>query len=216
MDPKAFLVLAVVLVVGWFAVGIIYNLRHGEAMLRWMQNGMKRVGEKTTLRWLGSSVAQLVIAKAKSPLRSLEMDLVLAPRDVPWLWLISHLQGRRDTLILRAQLGVPPLLDFDLVDPASWTGRTAMQEALQRGWESQSYHGLQLVASPALLSLAHETLDRLEPRTQGLSTQYRRFSLRQNSPHLEAHIAFPNPRQTDAGQFFDALIHLARAVGERG
>ena len=216
MDPKLLLIPAVILVVGWFGLGIIYNLRHGEAMLRWMQNGLPRVGQKTTLRWLGSSVAQLVIAKAKGPIRSLETMLVLAPRDVPWLWLISSLQGRRDTLIFRAQLGVPPLMDLDLVDPASWTGRLALKQALQKGWVSQPYREWQLLASAGQLQLAQEILDRLEASARNLSPQYRRFSLRRDSPHLELHVGFPNLRQTDPARFFEALISLARAVGERG
>ncbi len=221
MDTTAILTVAVVVVVGWFAFGIIYNLRHGEAVLRWMQKGLPRVGEKTTLRWLGTSVAQLVIAKAKAPgpIRSLETLLVLAPRDVPWLWLLSGLQGRRDTLIFRAQLGVPPRVDLELVDPASWTGRSALKQALQQGWVSQPYHELQLLASPGLLPLAQETLDRLDPTVRNLCPRYARFSLRrdarQDAPHLELHMGFPNPRQTDPARFFDALISLARAVGEQ-
>jgi hypothetical protein len=216
VDPKLLLIPAVILVVGWFGFGIIYNLRHGEAILRWMQNGLPRVGQKTTLRWLGTSVAQLVIAKAKGPIRSLETLLVLAPRDVPWLWLLSSLQGRRDTLIFRAQLGVPPLMDLELVDPASWTGRSALKQALEKGWVSQPYHELQLLAAPGQLQLAQETLDRLDAPARDLSPQYRRFSLRRDSPHLELHLGFPNPRQTDPARFFDALISLARAIGERG
>jgi hypothetical protein len=201
--------------VGWFGAGIIYNLRHGEAMLRWMQAGLPRVGEKTTLRWLGTSVAQLIIARAKGPIRSLETLLVLAPRDVPWLWLISSLQGRRDTLIFRAQLGVPPLVELELVDPASWTGRAALSQALKNGWVSQPYHDLQLLASPGALPTAQETLDRLDSTVRAVSPHIRRFSLRRDTPHLELHIAFPDTRQTDANHFFDSLITLARVIGER-
>ena len=216
MDPKYLLIPAVIFVVGWFGVGIIYNLRHGEAVLRWMQNGLPRIGQKTTMRWLGTSVAQMVIAKAKGPFRSLETLLVLSPRDVPWLWLLSSLQGRRDTLIFRAQLSVPPPVDLELVDPASWTGRSALKQALARGWISQPYHELQLLASPVQMPLAQETLERLDAPARNLSPQYRRFSLRRDSPHLELHLGFPNPRQTDPARFFEALISLARAIGERG
>ncbi len=216
MDPKYLLIPAVIFVLGWFAYGVIYNLRRGEAMLRWMQSGLPQVGERTTLRWLGSSVAVMGIAKAKGPIRSLETLLVMAPRDVPWLWLLSSLQGRRDTLIFRAQLGTPPPVDLELIDPASWTGRTAMQEAVQRGWESQPYRDMKLLAPPGLLHLAQVTLERLELPARNLAPRYRRFGLRRGSPHLELHLAFPNPRQADAAEFFRALVGLARAAGERG
>lgn len=215
MDPKYFLILVVILVMGWFALGIIFNLRRGDAMLRWMQAGLPQIGERTTMRWLGTSVAALVIAKAKGPIRSLETLLVLAPRDVPWLWLLSSLQGRRDTLIFRAQLGTPPLVDLELVEPASWTGRSALKQAVQKGWESRPYGEMQLLAPQGLLNLAQTTLERLDQPARSLTSHYRRFALRRSSPHLELHLAFPDPRQADAVEFFKAFISLARAVGER-
>ncbi len=63
MDPSRYqpwLILALALVMGWFAVGIIWNIRRGNAVLRWLQTGLPRLGERTTLRWLGSSVVAMV------------------------------------------------------------------------------------------------------------------------------------------------------------
>lgn len=215
MDPKYFLVLAVIVVMGWFAFGVIYNLRRGDALIRWMQSGLPRIGERTTFRWLGTSVAELVIARARGPVRRLETLVVLSPRDIPWLWLLSGMQGRRDTLIFRAQLSVPPPMDLELADPRSWTGRMALQQAAQRGWESRAYRDLQLMAPPGLLNLASSTLDRLDPPSRKIASRYRRFGLRKSSPHLELHIAFPDRQNIDAAIFFDAFQGLARAVGER-
>src|SRR5512139_3423826 len=131
---------------GWFALGVIYNIRQGEAILKWMKGGLPRVGERTTFRWLGSSVAELVIAQAKSPMRSLQIMLAMAPRDVPWLWLPAYLRGRRDTLIFRAQLTVAPKIDFDLADPSLWTGRLAVEDAAEKNWEKQTYQDMTLVS----------------------------------------------------------------------
>src|SRR3990172_3765450 len=74
---------------GWFAAGVVWNIRRGNAVLRWMQDGLPRLGEKTTLRWLGTSVVELTIHRAKAPFRQVEVLLVLTPRDVPWLWLLA-------------------------------------------------------------------------------------------------------------------------------
>jgi hypothetical protein len=215
MDPKYFLILAAIIILGWFAFGIIYNLRRGEAVLHWMQSGLPKVGERTTLRWLGSSVAELKIARAKGPFRQLDTLLVMAPRDVPWLWLISGLQGRRDTLIFRAQLGSPPHLDMELADPASWTGRMAIAKASQLGWQSQPYQEYQLMAPAGRLSLAAETIQSLSPFAEQLTRHYRLFSLHQASPHLELHLPFPDLRKEDAAQFFGALQKLAQVIGEK-
>jgi hypothetical protein len=214
VDPRYFLGLIVLVVMGWFAFGILYNLRRGEALLRWMRGGLPRMGERTTLRWLGSSVAELVIAKAKKPFRRLETVVVLSPRDVPWLWLLAGMQKRRDTLIFRGQLSIAPRLDMDLIDPTDWTGRMALQKATQRGWESRDYHDLKFMAPVGLVGLACSTIDRLDPQMRQLASEYRRFSLRRSSPHLEIHIAFPDRQQPDADQFFASLQSLAVAISE--
>ncbi len=151
MNPQYFLVLAVMVVMGWFGFGIIYNLRRGDAVLKWMQTGLPRIGEKTTFRWLGTSVAELVIARAKPPFRRLETLLVMKPRDVFWMTIMAAIQGRDDVVIFRAQLSSAPLLDLELADPKTWSGRSSLQHARQRGGESKSYHDLQLMAALSLL-----------------------------------------------------------------
>ena len=84
MDPtQAILIVVVAVVMGWFAFGVVWNIRRGNAVLKWMQDGLPRLGEKTTLRWMGSSAVELVIAKARQPFRRVELIVVLEPRDVP-------------------------------------------------------------------------------------------------------------------------------------
>jgi hypothetical protein len=219
VNTQLLVVIVVALVMGWFAFGILYNLRRGNALLRWMQTGLPRVGERTTFRWLGTSAVEMTIHKARPPLRRLDVVIVLAPRDVPWLWLIAGLRGRRDTLILRAHLGASPRPDLDLVDPQSWTGRMALDSASGRGWETRDleqglYQGMRLAAPKGLSSLANQTFSQLESRAQALSPRYMRFSLRRDAPHLELHMPFPDRRQPDAGRFFEDLQQLARQAGE--
>jgi hypothetical protein len=216
MDPQYILVVVVVLVMGWFAFGVVYNLRRGDAMLKWMQTGLPRIGERTTFRWLGTSVAELVIERARSPFRRLETLLVLKPRDVFWLTILSALQGRNDIVIFRAQLGTPPLLDLELADPRAWSGRSALAGAARRGWEGRPYRELQLMAPRGLLDLAASTLDRLTIPMQQLSPRYVRLSLRRDRPNLEIHVPFPDHHKVEAMAYFEALQNLARALAERG
>ncbi len=213
MDPKYWLVIAVIIVMGWFAFGVLYNLRNGNGLLRWMQGGLPQIGERTTLRWMGTSVVELVIAKAKKPFRRFVTLVVLSPRDVPWLWLLSIFQGRRDVLIFRADLDTPPPVEVELADPSFWTGRLALRQAAQQGWEGQPYQGLQLMAPAGKTARAAAVLARLAEPMQRLALHYWRFGLRKEAPHLEVHVAFPD-RRSDAGQFIAALQALARAVNE--
>ncbi|HUH95799.1 MAG TPA: hypothetical protein VLZ89_00465 [Anaerolineales bacterium] len=214
MNPQYFLALAVLIIMGWFAVGIIYNLRRGDAVLKWMQSGLPRIGEKTTFRWLGTSVAELVIARAKPPFRRLETLLVMKPRDVFWMTIMAAVQKRDDILIFRAQLSSAPFLDLELADPKTWSGHSALQNARQRGWDSRPYHDLQLMAPKGLIELAASTVDRLSGPMQELAPRYARLSLRKAMPNLEIHIPFPDYKKADSTNHFEALRNLAQAILE--
>ena len=215
MNPQYILVIAVIIIMGWFAFGVIYNLRRGDALLKWMQNGLPGIGQKTTFRWLGTSVAELVIAHAKKPFRRLETLLVFKPRDVFWMTILSYFQGRDDIVIFRAQLTTAPITDLELVDPKTWSGRDTLKQFTDRKWESKTYQSLQLMAPAGLLDLATQTLDRLALPMQKLSARYARFSLRRDTPNLELHVPFPAFRTLDARQYFEALRELAHAISER-
>ncbi len=215
MNPQYILVIAVIVVIGWFAIGVIFNLRRGDGLLKWMQPGLTRIGARTTFRWLGTSVAELGIQQAKSPFRRLDTLLVMAPRDVFWMQALAALQGRRDTLIFRGVLSTPPMVDLELADPKSWTGRTALGQAVQRNWEQRDYHGLQLMAPRGYLDLAAQTVDRLSAPLEKLSPRYARLSLRRSTPNLELHLPFPSRQTTDPVAYFENLREFARAVGER-
>lgn len=214
MSSQTIVVLVVVLFMGWFAIGMIYNLRRGDALLKWMQDGLPDIGQKTTFHWLGTSVAELVIAHAKKPFRRLDTLLVFKPRDVFWMTIAAYFQGREDFVIFRAHLGTAPVTDLELIDPKTWTGRDVQKRIRQRKWESTTYQGLQLMAPAGLLDLAVKTLDRLAIPMKKFSSHYARFSLHRNAPNLELHVPFPDHRTVDARHYFEALRELARAVNE--
>jgi hypothetical protein len=124
MSPGlAVFILVVIFVVGWFAVGTHYNVRKGHDVMRWLQDGLPLVGEKTALRWLGSSVLELKIEHAKPPFRHAEVLIVLEPRDVAPIWGLARLRGRRDLFIFRGVLENQPRAELEAFDPASWSAR---------------------------------------------------------------------------------------------
>jgi hypothetical protein len=216
VNPRIILVIAVAIVMLWFALGTLYNIRRGEKLLRWMQKGLPRVGERTTFRWLGSSVAELIIAQGKGTTRRVEILVALAPRDLAWNWLLAVLRGRRDVVILRVDLSNAPRLALELANPKSWTGRLALNETSQEGWQSQDYQGLTLAAPAGLQKMAEAFLEQLQEPLSRLSARYDRVGLRKETPHLEVHLPFPDIRQVNADQFFAALQELARKINQPG
>ncbi len=191
----------VIFVVGWFAVGTHYNVRRGEDTLRWLQQGLPLIGEKTTLRWLGSSVVELKIQKAKPPFRDAAVLVVLEPRDVAPLWGLARLRGRRDLLVFRATLQRRPPLEVEAYDPHSWTlGKPARPEA----WET--------VTAPApLVALASHP-----PRPELLASAVLegcalvRFTLSATEPHLETQWRLADVRKHAS----DVLLQRVRKIAD--
>jgi hypothetical protein len=119
--------IAAVAIVAWFAGGTILNVRKGRETMRWMQGGgsdagLRVIGDRTTVRWLGSTAVELVIDQGKAQFSRAAVVIFLEPRDLPW-WPLSRLRGRRDTLIVRGVLRKTPSLELEALDPRSWSGR---------------------------------------------------------------------------------------------
>lgn len=217
-DPSYTLLLVVLVaaVLGWFAYGVIGNIRRGNAVLRWMQEGLPKVGARTTLRWLGSSVVELGIAEARPPFRRLELLLVLEPRDVPWLWMAARLGGRRDTLIVRAQLSAAPRFEFQVDSAASWTGRRAIADALARRWLQEPLESHTFSAPRATLPLSRpRAAAALQLAREDHPTIWR-LAVGRDFPQLELHLPMPRPGGHDAAAFFESVRRLAKAVQAEG
>jgi hypothetical protein len=197
--------IAAVAVVAWFAVGTIWNVRLGGEVMRWMQGGLPTLGERTTVRWLGSSAVELVIDQGKAQFAKVTVVIFLEPRDLPW-WPISRSRGRRDTLILRGTLRRAPGFELEIVDPASWSGRDALPR-VPREWPVRQAAAPGVVvhhASPTALARA-EALLALAERA-GLVI--RRLSVRRTEPNFQLHVQLPDRRQP-AREFFEAVHALA-------
>ena len=109
--------IAAVAIVAWFAAGTIWNIRSGRELMRWMQGGLPVLGERTTVRWLGSSAVEMIIREGKAPFNTATLIIFLEPRDMPWMWALTRRRGRRDTLIIRGVLNRAPAVEFEALDP---------------------------------------------------------------------------------------------------
>jgi hypothetical protein len=204
------LTVIVLAVVTWFAGGMIWNIRKGSAAMHWMQGGLPLLGERTTVRWLGTSSVELAIQQAKPPFSQVVLVVFLEPRDVPWLWAITRSRGRRDTLIVRAGLRRSPKRELEVLDRRSWSGREALRRIHGEGWselEGAGPGGVSLVVKREGGEAAGDSLLDL---ARGAGMRVRRLSVGCNEPHLELHVDLP-PRSADAAGFFSAL----RGIGER-
>jgi hypothetical protein len=216
-EPSALLqglgVVLVAAVLLWFAFGTQLNIRKADRVMRWLQAGLPLLGPRTTLRWLGSSVAELRILDPRAPYRAAIAMIVLEPRDLSALWVLSRGRGRRDFLLLRLDLVRAPRFRADLVDPGAWTARDRRREdapfSYQETWTD---------AAGTLVAVRHDAgadLARLREawdRLSGSSGGAWRISVRQLVPHIEVHCLFPSLDTRDARQLLGVVTELAEAV----
>jgi hypothetical protein len=209
LGGAAVAVIAVFLV--WFALGTQRNIRIGNDVLRWLQDGLPVLGPRTTLRWLGSSVVELKIAEASEPFRDATILVVLEPRDIGFLWAWARLRGRRDFVIVRANLREPPRIDVDAWDARAWTGRPA--GAAEDG-RPIAWPGTQVEArvagdgDPAAIRTTWSALARATPGVWRLSVQ-------PVVPHIEAHLLVPDRRGASSRGVLEPIRDLARALRSR-
>ncbi|HET7764212.1 MAG TPA: hypothetical protein VFK92_03910 [Burkholderiales bacterium] len=194
--------IAAIAIVAWFAAGTIWNVRKGRESMRWMQGGLPVIGERTTVRWLGSTAVELLIDQGKAEFSRAAVVIFLEPRDLPW-WPLSRLRGRRDTLIVRGALRRPPARELEALDPASWSGRDTLprvpREWLVRGGSIVVHHenAAALAQADALLKIA-----------QHAGMKVGRLSVRRSEPHFQLHVRLPD-RSQPARDFFEAVHKLA-------
>jgi hypothetical protein len=194
---------AAIALVAWFAAGTIWNVRRGSEVMRWLQGGLPVLGERTNVRWLGSSVVELVINEGKAELARATVVIFLEPRDLPW-WPLSRLRGRRDTLIVRGVLRAVPPVELEAIDAASWSGRDALPR-IPREWQARK-NALEIRADSAA---ALERAEVLLARAAGLAVH--RLSVRRAEPHFQLHVALPD-RSRPARGFFETVRALAEVT----
>ena len=206
LGPSFFIIL-VITVVGWFALGTQRNVRKGNDALRWLQDGLKLLGGKAKLRWLGSSVVELTIPSAKEPFHQAELVVVLEPRDVPFLWWYYRARGRRDLLIIRGQLRSTPGFEFEALDRRCWMTRTAEKQLRLRDWNS--------VTLPESSPLVAYTVGDTPPATRLLEAVAWpgctpvRLRIRRTGVHLEVHWNLADIQNISAREVLAAIARIS-------
>jgi hypothetical protein len=213
--PVLLSILTIVLIVVLlgFALGTHRNVRRGNDLLRWLQDGLPLIGKRTTLKWLGSSAVQLDITEPKTPFSEAQIVVVLEPRDVGWLWAWARSRGRRDFVILRGRLERSPRFEIEAGDSRGWTGRDRLDNLDLSAWSQIDWGeaAVQVAHGPdADPEVVRSIWEKLRSSTGGIW----RLSVRRDAPHLEVHIMPPGP-ETPADPLFRAFEELARSVISR-
>jgi hypothetical protein len=208
---SSLLLLAVIVVLVWFALGTVRNIRRGNQLLRWLQGGLPLLGRRTTLRWLGSSAVRLEIVDPRRPFRQAEVVVVLEPRDVALLWAWARARRRRDFLIVRARLERSPRFELVAADLRGWTGRDALRGVDPEDWSFADWGepSIRVAHGPGADPAATR---RLWDRLAGASGGIWRLSVRRGPPHLEVHVLPGDTATVTAEGLIGAVVEVARAA----
>lgn len=203
--------LAVIVLVGWFAAGMFVNVRKGNRVARWLQEGLPVIGEKTTLRWLGSSGIELKIQNPRKPLVNVEVFILLEPRDVPLLWGFFHARGRRDVLIVRCHSSASPRFQLEAAGRHAWSARGTQLEAVRKQWNPVSlpaaandvtaYCEGPPASAQAALALAADS---------GLPLV--RLAVRPSAPQLEVHWRLRRFEIVSARRLFETVLKMNNSL----
>lgn len=202
--------IAAVALVAWFAAGTIWNIRRGRMLMRWMQDGLPALGQRTTVRWLGSTAVEMVIRDGKAPFASVTLVIFLEPRDIPWMWAIGRIRGRRDTLIMRGVLRRAPDIELEALDPGSWSGRDALAR-VPREWPLRQAEAPAGLVVHYTTSVALARADALLAQAERSGLAVKRLSARKSEPNFQLHVSLPDGGQP-ARDFFEAVHALAERV----
>jgi len=203
----AIFIIVVILVVGGFALGTHRNIRRGDDAMRWAQGGLRLVGEKTTLHWLGSSVLQLKIENAKRPFRQVEVLFVLEPRDIAPLWWLARARGRRDLFIFRSRLHTLPEFELEAFAPGAWSARGREAHLRRQKWQSVPARDSLAAYAPEAPRAASRLLDLAVMSGCPLV----RLSIQRHDPNFEVHWPLAELKKLPASTVFETL----RKLGEQ-
>jgi hypothetical protein len=116
MTLNEIIIIVCLVIAVWWPIGGFINRRRGRAWLEWLQAGLREVGSASSNKWLRSfrSVGQLTVEDLKAPFLSFDVLFTLENRDNLVMWVIRHLQGRRDEMIVQASLQADPVQELEV------------------------------------------------------------------------------------------------------
>jgi hypothetical protein len=196
-------IVLIVLVVG-YVLGTWLNRRRSKALGVWLQGGLKVLGGKSTWKWIGtmSSGAQITIGDAGKPFRQIQITYLLLTRELWPLWAVELLRGKRDTLVIRADLRGKPESEYEVVPLRGALRRTLDQHAGEQPWEwREAAAGLGLATRGGVIPHVPGFLERYGPYIQ-------RLSLRQRQPHLILFARFTGLEKSPAADFLRSVQEI--------
>lgn len=214
-SPAQNLALPVVLVlaaalIGWYLVGNELMRRRGRSLAVWCKRALDPFGGRQAVQWLTTHSFRLEVEGLKPPFRAGSLTGLVESWDVPMIWLVNRLNGRRDMVLLQVSLQQQPILGLELYRPRSVLASDARRFARAEGWQETAVGGLRLAsaAGDGALSLTKDLLAELGDEASNLL----RLAIRRRGLHLTLALNVPDRVRLQPDAFTRLVQRLARVI----
>jgi len=210
MDAGQWVIVGLCVVLGfWFLVGYLFNRQKVRTISGAVEAALKKYGRVSAIRRLGNSGVQFIVEKAETPFRQIELVFLLEARENPFLWLTERIRGRRDELVLRANLRTAPAQEICLVESQDREFKARLLGEAEKPYD--------WIAAPAGLEMARRgakddvMVERLARFLDGFGNAVRRVSIQSKEPHLTVRAKL----STDGVMSAEGLLAAIRNVVHR-
>jgi hypothetical protein len=192
----------------WYSWFLRYNRQRSLQVLRWLESSLAGHGRVVGVQWTAPSRAQAQLRLAPGVFQRVSAVVQLAPRELPFRWLLSRLRREPELITFQADLDIPPEFNLE-VHNHRWCGRT--RRHLPRNadtWETER-------AAPFMLVTRNEWQREISPMVEALlasrDQDFLRVSFQRGSPHLSASLPVDAlaPDAPQRAGLFEALRELA-------
>lgn len=192
-------------IIGAFLLGTWLNRKRGRALGAWIDEGIQRMGGQPSWRFIRSlsSGAQVTVQGAAAPYRSVEAGYYLLTREIPPLYGIELLRGKRDLFSIKAGLRNPPAAEFDVAPMGG-----ALAKELDRNAGDQPYTWIELPAGLGLATRAansEQVAACMRPFAEKYGQSVQRLSVRQRQPNVILFLHLDGVEDHPVREIFDAL-----------
>jgi len=204
MNPQAIVITVSALLLAWYVAAHLYNRRRGYQLRRWLEGLLAELGGEIEAGWIGSpaSGARLNVRRAEPPFRRLEITLLLANREIPLLWLVDYLRGKRDRIIIRGTLRSPRRGEV-------WVTSSRRSDRRGENWTWQDGpHGLKIAFRG---HNGRQLVTALSPWLEAHGAHLDRFHWRKQDPHINLQLTIAGHLDTEAESFLTDLSTALQA-----
>jgi len=198
------------LLVIWYLVGNEVMRRRGRTLAVWCKRALDPLGGRQAIQWITTHSFRLEVQGLKPPFTEGSLTGLAESWDVPMIWAINRINGRRDMVLLQLGLRQQPIWGLELYRPGSVLAGDARHAAAQERWTESPLSSFRLASAGGELPrrLANDLISELGDQAKNLV----RLSIRRQGMHLTLAMNVPD-RSSLSPDGFARLVHqLSRAT----